>query len=278
MLNIIYLECIKTFAKKRTYLGMLIVAVTVPIVTTAMYIEGGRFLGRAMRSLQQDFFFVGNLYNGWFVLQQLMNALWVHIPLLITFVAGDMLAGEATAGTYRLILTRPVSRVKIFLSKYTVTLIYTTLFIFFTAAIGIGLSLAQFGSGDILVLRYGVLILPESEAPLRFGLAFLGALVAMITVSSLAFFFSSFVENAIGPIIGTMGAMLIASLITALPLEVFESLRPYLFTTYLNIWMLPLQEPIPWMKMGASAAWLLGYAAAFVIGALGIFVRKDILS
>ncbi|MCK7520020.1 MAG: ABC transporter permease [Ignavibacteriales bacterium] len=47
-----------------------------------------------------------------------LNALVVHIPFLITLVAGDLLAGEATAGTYRILVTRPVSRFKIVFSKF----------------------------------------------------------------------------------------------------------------------------------------------------------------
>ena len=39
-----------------------------------------------------------------------MNSLWIHIPFLISLVAGDQLAGEGTAGTYRILLIRPPSR------------------------------------------------------------------------------------------------------------------------------------------------------------------------
>ena len=115
MILLVYYELVKTFLKKRTYIGFALVAVIVPLVEVAMKLEGGRFLQHSLRSLQQDFFFVGNLFNGWFVAHNMMNSLWVHVPLLITFVAGDQLAGEATAGTYRLILVRPVSRTRIFL-------------------------------------------------------------------------------------------------------------------------------------------------------------------
>src|SRR3989304_5638696 len=125
--RLVYYELIKTFLKKRTYIGFLLVAVVVPLIEVAMKLEGGRFLQVTTRSLQQDFFFVGNLFNGWFVAYTMMNSLWVHIPLLISFVAGDQLAGEATAGTYRLILIKPVSRTRIFLSKYYTTIVYTVI-------------------------------------------------------------------------------------------------------------------------------------------------------
>src|SRR3990172_6344762 len=155
--RLIYYELIKTFLKKRTYIGFAIVLLIVPLIEIAMKLEGGRFLQLSMRSLQQDFFFVGNLFNGWLVSYNMMNSLWVHIPLLISFVAGNMLAGEATAGTYRLILIRPVSRSKILLSKYVSTLLYTLIFILFLAALSVGLALPLLGRGDLIVLTRGIL-------------------------------------------------------------------------------------------------------------------------
>ncbi len=128
MIRLIYYELIKLFLKKRTYIGFGIILLIVPLIEVAMKLEGGRFLTVAMRGLTRDFLFFGNLFNGWFVAHQIMNSLWFHIPLLISFVAGDQLAGEATAGTYRLILIRPVSRTRIFIVKYITTLLYTIVF------------------------------------------------------------------------------------------------------------------------------------------------------
>ena len=145
MARLIYYEIVKTFLKKRTYIGFLVVLVIVPLVEVAFKLEGGRFLRMATRGLAQDFFLVGNLFNGWFVAQQIMNSLWFHIPLLISFVAGDQLAGEATGGTYRLILIKPVSRTRILFAKYITTLLYTILFVFFLGAISIGLGLVLLG-------------------------------------------------------------------------------------------------------------------------------------
>ena len=104
MIRLTYYEMLKTFLKKRTYLGFAVILFIVPIYVIAMKIEGGHFLKMATRTLQLDFIFTGNPFNGWFVAHLIMNSLWVQIPVLISFVAGDELAGEATAGTYRLIL------------------------------------------------------------------------------------------------------------------------------------------------------------------------------
>ena len=278
MVRLVYYELMKTFLKKRTYIGFLLVAVVVPLVEIAMKIEGGRFLQFSLRSLQQDFFFVGNLFNGWFLTHFIMNSFWIHIPLLITFVAGDQLAGEATAGTYRLILVRPVSRTRIFISKFYTTVIYTVIFVGFLGILSTGLALLLLGRGDLIVLTRGILILPEADVAWRFLLGYFLAAWAMLTIASLAFLFSSFVENAIGPIISTMGVNMIFLMITVIPLELFQDMKPYLFTNYLNVWQKIFEDPVPWQTIGESVAVLGAYTLGFVVMAWAIFRRKDILT
>ncbi len=278
MIRLIYYELVKIFLKKRTYLGFGIVLVIVPMIEIAMKLEGGRFITMAMRGLSRDFLFFGNIFNGWFVAHQIMNSLWIHIPLLISFVAGDQLAGEATAGTYRLILIRPVSRTKIFLSKYITTLIYTVVFVFFLAGLSIGLALVLLGGGDLIIISRNILLLPAADVAWRFVVAYLLATVTMMTISSLSFFFSSFVENAIGPIVATMGLLIVCTVITVMPIEMFEPLKKFLFTQYIDIWQRIFSNPIPWDEVWTGLLYLGSWSLAAVLGAWGVFVRKDILS
>lgn len=278
MLSLVYHEAVKMFLKKRTYLGFLIILIIVPLVEIAMKIEGGRFQTAALRSLQQDFFFVGNLFNGWVVAHQLMNTLWVHIPLLISFVAGDQLAGEATAGTYRLILIRPVSRTRIFFSKYFTTLVYTIVFVSFLGLLSVGLAVLLMGTGDLVVFDKGILILPASDVAWRFFAAYILAGWSMVTIASIAFFFSSFVENAIGPIIATMGVLIVFLIVSVMPVEFFGTLKPYLFTTSMDVWRRVFADPVSWAEIGTSCGVLGIYSAGMVIGAWVIFQRKDITS
>ncbi len=66
----------------------------------------------------------------------------------------------------------------------------------------------------------------------------------MTTIASISFFFSSFVDNAIGPIVGTMGVIIICSIITLMPIQLFDAVRPHLFTSYLDLWSRVFAEPI----------------------------------
>jgi ABC-2 type transport system permease protein len=279
MFNLIYYELFKTYAKWRTYIGFIAVAVIIPLVMWGMKVEGGRFIQYQMRTLQNDFFITGNLFNGWIIAQLIMNSLWVHVPFLISLVAGDQLAGEATAGTFRLILIRPVSRTSILNSKYVTTLLYAASLVCAIAALSVGLGLLIFGSGDLLAIDRDMLaILPEAQLWSRFALAYGLAILAMWVVASLAFLFSSFVENAIGPIIATMAVVIGLLIISNLPVESFEPVKPYLFTTYQNVWQQAFKNPIDWGNIGKSASVLVSYSIAFWLVALFVFRRKDILS
>jgi ABC-2 type transport system permease protein len=278
MMRLVYCELIKLFLKKRTYIGFGLILFIVPLIEVAMKLEGGRFLTMSMRGLARDFLFFGNLFNGWLVAHQIMNSLWFHIPLLISFVAGDQLAGEATAGTYRLILIRPVSRTRIFIAKYITTLIYTIVFVFFVAGLSIGLALVLLGKGDLIIVLRGILILPEAEVAWRFIIAYILATWTMITIASLSFFFSSFVENAIGPIVATMGVLIVCTIINVLPVELFEVPKQYLFTKYIDLWQRMFQDPVPWNEIKTGILFMGTWTLTFVLGAWSVFVRKDILS
>lgn len=279
MLNLIYWELFKTYAKWRTYIGFIAVAVLIPVIMWIMWIEGGKFIQYQLRSMQSEFLITGNLFNGWVIAQVIMNGLWVHVPALIALVAGDQLSGEATAGTFRLTLIRPVSRTNILNAKYIATLIYTTSLIIAIAILSIGIGLWIFGTGDLIALdKEGIVILPESNLIFHFLFAYVLAMWSMFVVASLAFFISSFVENAIGPIIITMTVIAIFYIITFLPVESVENIKPWLFTTHMNVWQQALRDPFNWEIIRNSVLILGAYNIAFWGATLFIFKRKDILS
>jgi ABC-2 type transport system permease protein len=278
MFKIFLLETYKIVKKWRTYIGFITLAVIIPLIMLAMKLEGGHFIQGATRQLQNDFIFVGNLFNGWFITHMIMNSLFVHIPFLITLVAGDVLAGEATSGTYRLLLSRPISRTKVLIVKYMTTIFYTTVFILFMAFLSIGLGLLIFGTGDLITFGKEILLIPSDELWWRFTVAFIGAIIGMWTVASLAFFLSSFVENAIGPIIGTMALLVIFLIISQLPVKFFDPYKPYLFTTYITVWLKAFEDPVNWKEYFEWIGCLLAYCLGFFLITLYIFRRKDILS
>lgn len=279
MTGLIKIELYKIFKKWRTYIGFIAIGLLVAIIQTAMFFEGQKSLDFMTRNIQESFLFVGNLLNGFFISYLILNMLAVHIPFLITLVAGDLLAGESTAGTYRILLTRPVSRLQVLSSKFIAGNIYTFSLILWLAIVSLGIGAILFGFGELIVVKSSVIvILDRNDVIWRFLLAYCFAALGMSVVCSLAFFFSSLVENAIGPIIATMAIIIVFVIVSAIDIEVFKSIKPYLFTNYILSWRLIFSDPINTSKLLNAVLILLGHIVLLYGVTAVIFKRKDVLS
>ena len=280
-MNLLWFEMVKTFSRWRSYIGFGFIALVVILTEVVMKLSAGEIVYRMMRSLQKDFLIFGNILNAWFVTAFIMNSLHIHIPFFIALVAGDIVSGEATSGTVRLLLIRPPSRYKIIAAKYVTTLFYTAGLVIFLGLLCILPGLLLFGSGDLILHHYGkfgIVFIPGAEIPFRMLLAFLAAIWAMAVVASIAFLLSTLVENSVGPIIGTMAVVIIFLVIGNFPFDFFRSLSPYLFTTYMIFWQRFLDDPIPWQAIAKSATILGLHSISLFFIAFGTYARKDIKS
>ena len=269
-------EVIKIFGKKRSLLGFVALAVLMPLIIWG-FSKGATGIERDItRQLGDSFIIVGSILNGFLVTYITMNFLWVHIPFLLMLVAGDVVAGEGASGTFRILLTRRVSRIKILIAKLIATYFYTIILITFFVIMSLGLGSLWLGIGDLVVFDKGILILSQEMVWARFALAFLFASFVMIVVVTLCFMFSSMVNNGIGPIIGAMAIIIIGLAIATIPIDVFETISPYIFTSYFDIWQKAFFDPIPWADIGKDVMVLSAYTAVFIIISIVHFIRKDI--
>lgn len=277
MVTLISIELYKIFRKWRSYIGFIAITLLILLVETAMYFEGQGFLNAQLRGLDA-FVFSGNLLNGYLIAYFVMGALVIHIPFLITLVAGDLLAGEATAGTYRMLITRPISRFKLVTAKFLSGLIYTLLLIVWLAVLSLGLGLFLFGSGELIVFQNGFIIFAKDDIIWRFFLAYGFATLSMSVVASLAFLFSSLVENAIGPIITTMAIVIVFVILSTINIDFFRDLRPYLFTTYMMDWRLFFDSPLDTGEIVKAVLFLSSHVSGLYLLTFYLFKRKDVLS
>ncbi len=276
--TLISIEMYKIFRKWRSYIGFITIAVLVTIIEIAMLAEGKNYLDFLTQTIRGSFVFVGNFINGYLISHLVLGLLTIHIPFLITLVSGDLLAGEATAGTYRMLITRPVSRTKLLVAKFLAGLIYTHALILFLAVISLGLGLILFGGGELIVISDKIVIFAKDDILWRFALAYGVAALSMTVVSALAFFFSSLVENAIGPIISTMAIIIVFIIFSGLDVDFFRELRPYLFTTYMNTWKELFRDPVDLGEVIRSSLVLAGHIVGLFGITLYLFNRKDIVS
>ena len=276
---LIRIELYKIFSKWRTYIGFIAIAALIPLIEIAMLLEKEHTFDWISRSMGQSFIFVGNFLNTYFVSYLILNSIAVHIPFLITLVAGDLLAGEATAGTYRMLLTRPVSRFKVVTSKFAAGLIYANILVLWLSVISMGLGYLLFGTGELIVSKSSqIIIFERTDVFWRFILAYGYAALCMSVVASLAFFFSSLVENAIGPIITTMAIIIVFLIISTIDIDFFRSIQPFLFTNYMLKWQSFFDMPIDTKEVIKAISVLAGHIVILYSATLFIFKRKDILT
>lgn len=278
MTTLVIIELQKIFKKWRTYIGFIAIAVLTALVQVSIYFTGSGYVNMAERSLKNQFEISGDLLNGYLIGSIILNALFVHIPFLIVLVGGDLLAGEATAGTYRMLITRPVSRFKIVTSKFIAGNIYVFLMLAWLAFLSLGVSVLIFGSGEMMIFSDGITILAADDILWRFAGAYLVSLVSLSTVFALSFLFSSLVENAIGPIVATMAVIIVLIIVSALEIEILAPVKPYLFPTHMGVWSNFFTEPVDYGIIMESVGILLAHTVVFFGAALYIFKKKDILS
>ena len=93
-----YNELIKIAAKPRSYLGLAAITLIVGLILMAMKLDGGMYISLLTGPFEQSLSFEGNLLNGNLVGFIILQMLIIHVPLLIAFVTGDLISGEAAMG------------------------------------------------------------------------------------------------------------------------------------------------------------------------------------
>jgi ABC-2 type transport system permease protein len=273
------IELFKIFKKPRTYIAFAAIAAIIFLVQLALYVDGGAYLDFVMRSVNTAFIVEGKMMNGYFIFFVILQTLLVHVPLLISLVAGDMVAGEANMGTLRLLVTKPLSRTSLMLAKFFAASVYTILLLSFMAILGLFGSIAIFGTSDLMVFKSDMLVLfDRSDVLWRYGAAYGFAALSMITVAALAFLFSVFAENSIGPIIAAMSVIIVCTILTTMDIPFFNALKPYLFTNHMLNWKGFFDRPVDYREVLKSALVLLAHIVFFVSLAIYVFRKKDILS
>jgi len=221
----------------------------------------------------------------------LLQLLLVHVPLLVALIAADMLSGEANLGTLRLLYTTPYSRSQWVIAKFIAASIYTLLLLIWLAVLALFVSMWFFGTDDLFLMKSNYVVLIESKDVLwRYVGAFIFASFSLLTVTSLGFLMSSLANNSIGPIVGTMSAIVFFTILSTLNIPLFSVIKPYLFTTHMNNWkeFFDLQvnannEAIRGSILNVAkiknSLLVLGlHIILFVTIAIQIMKRKDILS
>jgi ABC-2 type transport system permease protein len=274
-----YNELIKIAAKPRTYISFIAITVLVGIILFAMKVDGPSYISFITASFEQTLAFEGTIMNGHLMAFIILQMLIVQIPLLVALVTGDLVSGEAAMGSIRMLLTKPISRTQLLLSKYFAGLIYTFFILLWLGFMSVVVGKWMFGLGDLIVLNSdGLVIINGDDINWRFLGGFAVAFFALTTVATLSLLLSCFSENSIGPIVSTMSIIILFTIIGTLDVPVFDNIRPFLFTTHMAAWRSFFDDPLPIADIKQSLLVLFTHIVVFLSIALYKFNKKDILS
>jgi len=275
--SLLHNEFLKVLNKKRTYISFVLITFLVPIIVLSIG-SGAEYLENKIYGQLSDSFIVfGSLTNGYLASYLIIAILTGQMPFLATIVASEIVSGEYSKGTFRMYLSRPVSRNIILISKLVIVNVYTVAIMFFFIFYTLFISTVFLGTGDLAVFHMGLLFLSEEDILWRFFLAFNISTLVMITVSNLCFMLSTFFKNSVTPIIITISVVFIGTAISFIPLKIFELVNPYLFTGYIDLFLTAFYDPVPWSLIRNAFIVCFLWSTVFIGFSFNHFSKKEIL-
>jgi ABC-2 type transport system permease protein len=213
--------------------------------------------------------------NGVFVaLTALTVVLPFFLPLAVSVVSGDAVAGEAGLGTLRYLLAVPVSRGRLLAVKYAGVAAYCFVATLVVATVGVLIGLVLFPVGRVTLLS-GTQVSYASGLG-RLLLVALYVAASMAAVGAIGLFVSTLTESAVAAMATTAVLSIASQVVDAVPQ--LHAVHPWLFSHYwLNFGDL-LRDPMATDGVLRGLLCAAGYLAVFGSLAWSRFSGKDVSS
>ncbi|MBO0846294.1 MAG: ABC transporter permease [Nocardioides sp.] len=257
------------FGRRRNRIGLLVLAavpVGIAIAVKTTVSQPGQDAPDFFRSIASNGLFVA--------LAALTIELGLFLPLAVSVVAGDSIAGEANIGTLRYLLAVPVTRTRLLLVKLAAIVVGAFLATFTVAVVGMVMGVALFGGGSMTLLSgtqvgfgSGLLRVVLAAAYLSCGLASLGAV---------GLFVSTMTEQPIGAMVATVILSTTSYILDSIPQVAW--MHPYLLTHHWMDFGDLFRDPIAWNNIVAGLYLAAGYTVVFLAAAWARFSTKDVTS
>lgn len=214
------------------------------------------------------------------------NSITLLLPLMVMVIAADLVSSERSAGTVKLLLTRPVKRWKILMSKYITLILSVSFIVVLFGGLSYLISGLVFGykgwtapvitgftveAGELITS--GVHLMPQWQYLLMvFGLVWFVSLI----VGTISFMLSVLIRSTAAGM-GVMLATLIAGMILSNMVSSWESAK-YLFMINMNLteYMAGKAPPIEGMTLGFSLAILALWGVAALLVSFTVFIKQDV--
>ncbi len=276
MIRLIRFELVKLMSQSRTIVSLGLMLILVSLIFWGVKSEGGNAINYLIQTLGKNFIISGNVLNGYLVLYFILNTLWIHVPILIVIVTGDLFSSELENGTIRLVLTRPIKRYHFALSKLLTAVIFVLIFMLFWALISVWPAFLLFGRGDLVVVFSSIQIISENELFGRFLPAYGYAFLGMSAFALFSVTISFFIRRSLITILVTLGVIVISTLLQTLASSLFQGWESFLLTYHLSQWQLFFHTDFNQSAINHSIFWLLIFSFVCIIISIVRFNRLKI--
>jgi ABC-2 type transport system permease protein len=258
------------FTRRRTWAMLAAIALIPILLAVAVALSSAR-----LAPGEGPPFLVEVTQNGLFTgFTAMMLAMPLFLPLTVSVVAGDTIAGEAGLGTLRYLLISPVGRVRLLVMKYLASLVFILAGTFTLMIVGAAIGAILFPVGPVTLLSGFTISIFEAFG--RMALVALYTTVSLSGMAAVGLFISTLTTVPVGAMTATLVTSGVSNILGSIPQ--LEWMHSWLFTYYWPYFADLLRAPIEWDSMLNNIVLQLGWIAVFGALAYGRFTTKDILS
>ncbi|MDX6206659.1 MAG: type transport system permease protein [Frankiales bacterium] len=246
--------------RRRRNIAMLVVLALIPILIGVALKLAGQPRGGGGPA-----FFALVTGNGLFLaFAALTVCLPVFLPLALAVVGGDAVAGEASAGTLRYLLTVPVSRTRLLLVKGIGVVAYLAGAVGVVALTGAIVGALLFGLHNVVLLSGDTV--PALNGGIRTLCVCAFVFIDLLGLAAMALFYSTLTEVPVGAMAGTVATAIAFAVLESVPQ--LSSIHPILLTDHwldfsellrgqVHVWSLlhSTLVPLAYTAVFGSLAW-----------------------
>jgi ABC-2 type transport system permease protein len=205
--------------------------------------------------------------NGVFLALVVLSLLMlVILPLAVAVVSGDSIAGEASLGTLRGLLTVPAGRTRLLAVNYAVIVVFGASASLLVTAVSLIMGLILFPAGPVTLLSGSTVPLAAGVLRVLLAGAYLAAALAALGAIGLAI--STLTRHPVAAIAGTLLVVVGSEICDQVPQ--LARIQPLLPPHYWLAWVGLFRSPADWSGMADG---LLAFAAYILICAAIAWAR-----
>jgi ABC-2 type transport system permease protein len=196
------------------------------------------------------------------------------LPIVVVIFAGGSVAEEASWGSLRYLLIRPIRRSSLLASKLAVVAILSLLAVLLVLVASLAEGIITFGWHPVITPDFTVIAPGTAVARIVLSALYVGW--SMSGIIAVAFFVSTLTDASIGAVSAGIGLAIVSQIVDAIPQV--GRIRSVLPTHFWHAWENLFANPVHTDHMVRGVLLQLPYLAVFLGLAWWWFQRKDITS